>query len=180
MNKGIKLFNVLFPIWFILFLPPVILATLAGNFIIDSLVIIFCFFVFRLRERARDMAGGTSWKLGTFYQRSIFKVWLFGFLADFIGAAFIFGLSILGDKWGLPNEIISALSFDPFRSVVAVLLILIAMLLSGFFIFLFNYRVTLKNLIQEQHLKFKVALAIAIITLPWTFLIPSKWLYQGY
>lgn len=37
--KQVKLYNVIFPIWLLLIFPPVALIALAGNFIIDSLVI---------------------------------------------------------------------------------------------------------------------------------------------
>jgi len=36
--KQIKLNNVIFPIWMLLFIPPVIFIALIGNFIIDSLM----------------------------------------------------------------------------------------------------------------------------------------------
>ena len=34
-----KLYNVIFPIWLILIVPPIVLLTLPSNFIIDSLVL---------------------------------------------------------------------------------------------------------------------------------------------
>ena len=41
--KKVKLYNVIFPTWFLMFFPPVILITLLGNFVIDSLVLLACF-----------------------------------------------------------------------------------------------------------------------------------------
>lgn len=170
--KHIKLYNVIFPIWFLLFFPPVIFITLVGNFIIDSLVLIGCFFVFRLIETQND--------LKTFYKQSILKVWLFGFLADIIGAAILFIIGILGDSFGLSYELISAVNYDPFSNFLAVIIIIFAMIVSAVFIFIFNYRFTLKKLIVEKQLRFKIALTIAITTIPWTFLLPTKWLYHGF
>lgn len=46
--RDIKLYNVIFPIWFIMFYPPIILVTLAGNFIIDSLVLLASAYAFGL------------------------------------------------------------------------------------------------------------------------------------
>ena len=43
--KQIKLYNVIFLIWILLFFPPVIFITLIGNFMIDTLVIIFVMLV---------------------------------------------------------------------------------------------------------------------------------------
>ncbi|TEB06678.1 hypothetical protein Psch_00210 [Pelotomaculum schinkii] len=168
--KEIKLYNVIFPIWFLMFLPPVIFVTLAGNFIIDSLVILVCFYVFKLAD--------SQINLKTFYMKSIFKVWIFGFLADIIGAAILFATGILGDYFGLSHTLISAISYDPFNHTGAVIITIFAMLVSSFFIFLFNYRITLRNLILERKLRLKVALTIAIVTIPWTYLLPTKWIYQ--
>jgi hypothetical protein len=170
--KKIRFYNVIFPIWFLLFFPPVIFISLVGNFIIDSLVIIACFFVFKLIN--------TKNNLKTFYKKSILKVWLFGFLADIIGAAFLLSVGTIGDYLGLPNKLISAINFDPFSNVMAVIIIIFAMLISALFIFLFNYRITLKNQISEEKLRLKIALTIAIVTIPWTFLLPTKWFYHGF
>lgn len=71
--KQIILYNIIFPIWFLLFFPPVIFITLAGNLIIDSLVLVACFFIFNIAK--------TQINLNTFYKKSIIEsvaVWLFG------------------------------------------------------------------------------------------------------
>lgn len=169
--EQIRLYNVIFPIWLILFFPPVIFITLAGNFIIDSLVILACFFVFKL--------ANTQENLKIFYKKSILKVWMYGFLADIIGAAILFVLGILGDYLGLSNEVITGINYDPFSNTAAVIIIIFAMLVSAVFIFIFNYKVTLKEQIEEKKLRLKAALTIAIVTIPWTFLLPTKWFYHG-
>lgn len=170
--KHIKLYNVIFPVWLLLFFPPVILLTLAGNFIIDSLVIAACYYAFKLAK-----AQGT---FKQFYRSSIIKVWLFGFLADFIGAILLFVSSILGDMWGIPYEIYSAVSYDPFGHPVAAVIIIFAMLVSAFLIFLFNYRMIFNKLIEDGKTRLKIALTIAVVTMPWTFLLPTKWFYGGF
>ncbi|WP_458412987.1 hypothetical protein ACNQFZ_19615 [Schinkia sp. CFF1] len=168
--KEIKQYNVIFPIWMLLFFPPVILITLFGNYVIDSFVIMVCFSMFKLSSR-------TQINLKTFYKKSILKVWLYGFLADMIGAWILFICTLLERKIGLSYEVTSAISYDPFSHPLAVAIILFAMLVSTFFIFIFNYKMTLKSMIEEKRLRFKVALAIAIITTPWTFILPTKWFY---
>ncbi|MBR5502769.1 MAG: hypothetical protein IKV55_07025, partial [Oscillospiraceae bacterium] len=50
-----------------------------------------------------------------------------------------------------------------------------ALLLSGALIFVFNYFVTFRG--EEQALRQKLALTFAIATAPYTFLIPSRWVY---
>lgn len=167
--KRVKLYNVIFPVWFFLFIPPVIFITLAGNFIIDSLVILVCFFVFRL--------GDTQNNLKMFYKKNIFKVWMFGFLADIIGAAILFVIDSQGYSFGLSSKLTSAIDYDPFRHLGAVIIIIFAMLVSALFIFIFNYFLILKSQTLGRQLRLKLALTIAIITMPWTFLLPTKWFY---
>ncbi|HHW29633.1 MAG TPA: hypothetical protein GXX21_08780 [Syntrophomonadaceae bacterium] len=166
--KDIKLYNVIFPLWFVLFLPPVILITLVGNFVIDSLVVIACFFIFKLADIQKSLTE--------FYKGSILKVWIFGFLADIIGASILFIIGIL-EPLELPIDVITGINYDPFSNLAAVAVITIATLVSAVFIFMFNYRITFAKQINDQKLKAKVAIAVALITMPWTFLLPTKWFY---
>lgn len=166
--KQIRLYNMIFPIWVLMFFPPVILITLLGNYVIDSLVLLGCFYVYKLKNK--------GFNLKIFYKGSIKKVWLCGFLADFIGAAILLLLNTYGDDlFGFSYELTSAISYDPFSVPLAFIIVLFAMLVSSYFIFVFNYKFALKKQIEEKRLRFKVALTIAIVTIPWTFLLPIKW-----
>lgn len=169
--KQIKLYDVAFPIWIVMFFPPMLFITLAGNFIIDSLVILICFFIFKLKE--------IQSALKIFYMESILKVWLFGLLSDIVAAVILFLTGSHGDSFGLPNKIRSAIIHDPFSNPGAVIILIFSMLVSGVFMFLFNYRIIFKNQIAEKKLRFKVALTIAIVTIPWPFWFPAIWFYQG-
>ncbi|GIW57204.1 MAG: hypothetical protein KatS3mg083_149 [Candidatus Dojkabacteria bacterium] len=80
--KNVKLYNIILPLWMLMFLPPLIIISLVGNFVIDSLVVIGCFYAFKVAE--------TGLNLKEFYKKHILKVWGFGFLSDFIGAFVIF------------------------------------------------------------------------------------------
>lgn len=118
-----------------------------------------------------------EFNLKIFYKGSIIKVWLYGFLADIIGAAILFLLGIFGKYvFGLSYELTSAICYDPFSDPLAVIIILFAMLVLAYFIFVFNYKFTLKKQIEEKRLRLKVA--IAIVTIPWTFLLSTKWFYH--
>lgn len=170
--KTTKLYNVIFPIWLLLFFPPVILISLVGNYLIDFLVLVICYYLFKL-NLVQD-------SLKSFYKESIIKVWLFGFLADLIGAVILFITGITGDMLRLPYEITSAICYDPYSHPVAVLIIILATLVAGFFIFFFNYNITFRKLIKDNALRLKVSLTLAIITMPWTFFLPTKWFYHGF
>ncbi|MBD3106940.1 hypothetical protein IEO70_00925 [Bacillus sp. AGMB 02131] len=115
-----------------------------------------------------------------FYKRSIIGVWLFGFFADIIGAVFLFAVLIAGNSLGMPHEIDYAISYDPFSQPIAVLVILFAMVISSVFIFFFNYRYTFKQVIEDKKIRVRVALTIATVSIPWTFLIPTKWFFKFY
>lgn len=168
--KHTKLYNIFFPIWILLFFPPVIFLTLIGNFIIDSLVVIACFTVFKM--------ANTQNNLKNFYKDSILKVWGFGFLADILGASILFLVEIAGDILNLPDKLIVGINYDPFSHSAAILIIIFSMLVSAVFIFIFNYKFTFTNQIEDEKLRFKVAITIAIVTIPWTFLLPTKWFYS--
>ncbi|ACV62769.1 hypothetical protein Dtox_1930 [Desulfofarcimen acetoxidans DSM 771] len=167
--KHDKLYNIIFPIWILLFFPPLIFITLIGNFIIDSLVMLACFFIYKLSDTHND--------LKIFYKNNILKVWMYGFLADIMGTVILFAIGTLGDFLGLPYELISAIYFDPFSHLGGVIIIIFAMLVASYFIYLFNYRIVFQKQILDEQLRFKVSLTIAIVTIPWTFLLPSKWFY---
>lgn len=169
--KEIKLYNVIFPIWLLLFFPPVIFITLIGNYAIDSIIIVLCFYVFKL---SKDQVN-----VKTFYRKNILKVWIFGFLADIIGAAILFALGICGDYLGIPYEIISGINYDPFSQPLAIVIIVCSMLISGMFIYIFNYYITFAKQVEDRKLRIKLVLTIAIITIPWTFLLPTKLFYHG-
>ena len=162
-----RLYNVIFPIWLMLFVPPILLITLIGNWVFDSLVLLACFHLFRLASLPMSFQE--------FYKRSIPKVWFFGLVADIVGAAILLMVVILGDTLELPVE---GISYDPFGHPASVLLILLAMLVSGIIIFLLNDRITLAKIIPDEGLRRKMAITIAALTIPWTFLLPTKWFYH--
>ena len=164
--NDVKAYNVIFPIWMFLFFPPVVFIALFGNFIIDSLVLIGCYYWFKC-----------SPSLTAFYKKHIFVVWIFGFLADIIGAAILLSIYVSETFIGLPYELVMAISYNPFLDPWAFVIILLAILVSGLFIFLFNYHFTFKKTIEDKRKRAKVSLTIAVLTLPWTFLIPMDWAF---
>ena len=148
MKKDTKLYNVLFPFWMLMLIPTVWFIVLPGNFIIDSIVLIIAMKFLNTENKK------------TFYKKNIFKIYCFGLLADVIGSAllfifaYVFELGIMGDELYLTVP---------------------ALILSAVCIFVFNFFVTFRKL--ETPIRRKFALIFAIATAPYTFLIPSSWLY---
>ena len=146
-TKPVRLYNVLFPLWFLMIFPVTWLIVLPGDFLIDSLVLIISLRVLKIGERK-------SW-----YKRHILPIFGFGLLADVIGAAFLFLMMVL-EVYNFDNELWLAIP---------------AMLLSAGLIFVFNYFVTFRK--AEKPIRLRLALTFAIVTAPYTFLVPSGWLY---
>lgn len=147
-QKNIKLFNVLFPFWMLMMMPLLWLVVLPGNFIIDSLVLLLSMAILKISDRKQ------------FYKKHIFKIFAFGMLSDLIGAAYMLVLMV-GFQVGNMGD-------EPYLTVPA-------LIISAIMIFVFNYFVTFRKI--EKPLRIKLSLMFAIVTAPYTFLVPSSWLY---
>ena len=174
MRKSVTLYNVIFPVWFLIFIPTVWIIVLPANFIIDSLVLLLIFHVFKLSDRKN------------LYAQTILKVWGFGFLADIIGAIILLLLSFLESslsnaentsRW-LYDNITGPLGYNPFKSVYALIVMLLVIAGTGALIYVFNYKVSFKRWPVEDLQRKKAALMMAVITAPYTMLIPASWLYR--
>lgn len=148
MKKDVKLYNVFFPLWMFWLLSPIVfLICIASNFLIDSAVVLICAAVLKIANKKE------------FYKKRVLKVYLLGFSADLVGFSLMMifmyvGISPMGDEWYLtiPTLIITA-----------------------FLLYFFNYKISFKDLEKSQRIKF--SLTVAIATAPYTFLVPSSWLY---
>ncbi len=146
-NKQVKLYNVLFPLWMLLMFPQVWIIVLPGNFLIDSVVLLICMYAFKTESKKQ------------YYLKHIFKIFAFGLLADVIGSAFMLLMTVL--EFGTMGD-------EPYLTVPA-------LLISAAMIFVFNYYITFKK--EEKTQRLKLALTFAVVTAPYTFLVPSSWLY---
>lgn len=147
-NKNIKLYNVLFPFWMLLMFPQMWLIVLPGNFMIDSLVLVLSMVALKVVNK-KD-----------FYKRHILKIYGFGLLSDILGAAYMF-LLVWAFEVGIMGD-------EPYLTVPA-------LMISAVLIFVFNYFITFRNV--DQKTRVTLSLVFAIVTAPYTFLVPSSWLY---
>ena len=101
MKRDIKLYNLIFPMWGIYFyailFPYFFVLLLPANFIVDTVMLLLLFFLFKVPEKKE------------LYRRGIWKAWGFGFLADFLAAGV---LVIISSAVSLPFHI-----YAPFSSV---------------------------------------------------------------
>ena len=164
MKRELKLYNILLPIWILYFFPQVWIITLPGNLLIDCLVLLIT--LAALKHAGNKAVLKQLW----------WKFWLLGFLADFIGAALLFGmmyLSLLPDPVGpWVERYLPPFILNPFGSLPSFLATLAGVALAGACIYFFDKK-AMKSCAQldarQRHI---IALAMAIVTAPWTFLIP--------
>ena len=149
-KKDVRLYNVLFPMWMLMTLPTIWYIVIPGNFLIDSLVLIIAMRVLNVEYRME------------FYQRHILSVFFFGFLSDILAAVpmwlSMYFLEDLGGPYG----------DSPLLTVPGVIL-------AAALIWVFNYFISFRKC--DKPLRKKLALTFAVATAPYTFLIPSAWLY---
>lgn len=147
-KSNVRLYNVLFPFWMLMLFPQVWLVVLPGNFLIDSAVLLISLYVLKIKDKK-------GW-----YKRHILPIFGFGLLADLVGAAYMLLMMIAFEVGNMGDE--------PY-------LTLPALLISAVLIFIFNYFVTFRK--ENQPIRLRLALTFAIATAPYTFMVPSSWLY---
>lgn len=173
----IKLYNAVFPPFMLIFLiPTLLIISLIGNFIIDSIVLaIISFYIYK--------------KINLhFYGKKIFGVWSLGFLADTIGNGYLIAVSLLSGATyyegnNLWRQILSGIyiavnhsvydSFGGF-SFWGFLFLLSGVIISGVLIFIFDYLFIFNDLSITKKQRIVSSLIFAIITAPYTFLLPKE------
>ncbi|NLM03726.1 MAG: hypothetical protein GX214_01760, partial [Clostridiales bacterium] len=166
-KSEVKLYNLIFPIWLLWLIPVTWLIVLPANFIIDLTVIVITMKFLKIPDIKDNV------------KLIIFKVWIFGFLADFIGTVSMFIVNIvdfdyqskLGSWWY--KNISNPVSYNPFESIYALLWVTLSLLITGFFIYLFNYKFSLNKTNLDKSQRKKIALSLAIFTAPYVFYIPT-------
>ena len=155
--KPTKLYNVMFPIWFLFIFPVVWLIILPVNFIVDSLVILI---TLKCLNYSRP---SEIWK------SKILLVWIFGFIADIIGAALIIGIYIvLTENFpGLGADLI----FFPGTSLIAIP----GIALAGVLIYFLNKKFSFRGTALDNRQVHKLCLMLSLFTAPYTMLIPLYW-----
>jgi len=147
-------YNVIFPLFITIFLPPFIIIPLLGNLLIDGLV--YYLFLQRMQIRLN------------FPQllSLVLPAWILGFAADILGVVIL-----------IAAEEILPLHLDVVRiwsNVPTLVLVLVTILLVGFIIYHFNRWLLKRRGLSTANASI-IALAMGIITAPWFFLIPTTW-----
>lgn len=164
-NTGsVKLCNVLFPIWILIFFPQVLAIVIPGNLIVDAAVLLIALAAMHHREK------------GAVLRRCWWKVWLLGFAADLIGAAWmVLGWFVTSWVPSLDSSL-GKILYNPFGHPAAFLWTAAGVAIAGWFIFLLDRRVfrSVPELTSRQSTR--LALTFAIVTAPWLFFLPLYYL----
>lgn len=164
-SKEIRLYNILFPIWLLIWIPSYLwLFLIPANYLIDRLVLSWSL---RNEDSRKELVRKNTW-----------KVCIAGFAADLAGSLFLLAVYLLIDKLNLPSEqaMENALGWNPFTSLPGILIVLLAVLISGLLIFLLDRSILCKAGLDPAKAK-KSALTMAVCTAPYLFLIPSSIIY---
>ncbi len=179
-RKGeIRLYNMILPPFMLMMFSPLLwLISLAGNFIIDSaIVLIISMILFRK----------ISCEL---YKKSILRVWLLGFASDFIGVIYLFFIGQVGYLSGAydykegDNIIRSylaganlAVNHSDTSSFWAVVFLVSGIFVAAICIFLFNYFISFRKTDLTKKQRLFSSIMLAVCTAPYTFLLPADLFY---
>ena len=162
-----KLYNVIFPIWIILLVPPIVLIVIPSNFIIDSLVLIIGFKILKL----------TKWF--NKYKKSILRIWIVGFIVDIFGSLLLLATQFFGENEYLYQTLVYPLAWNPFESIMALLYALIVVMACGVLIYVINYKFSFNKADLDNRSKKIISLLLGIVTSPYLFLVPTEYIYNA-
>ena len=167
-RRPVRLYNVILPLWLLIFFPGawfLWVIVLGGNFLVDSLVLLI---------GARRLGLENPKEL---YKRSILKVYGRGFAADFMGVILlVLVFFVLSPLSGPLSDLIAAFVLNPFTHPGALLLTLLAVAESAYFIYDWNHKSFAGLGLTEQQVH-KLCLWLAVFTAPWLFLLPAGLFY---
>lgn len=168
MKRGVKLYNLILPLWLMLMIPSLYwLFTLPANFIVDLTV----------SAVALRLSGAREIKKAL--RTSIVHTWLWGFAADFAGTAMMLAPELARSfcdggpfrVWldGLARD----LTINPAVDPTSLLWTLASIALSSFIIYRKNYNVCFRRAELTDKQRRCVSLALAVVTAPWFFFLSA-------
>ena len=169
-KKEVKLYNILLPIWILVFCPTWLwLILIPANYLIDRVV---------LRWSLGEMPESSA-----FCRKHTWKVCIAGFFGDLCGAIVLFSVFVIATLAGdgmqtatLLDKIEQGVASDPFNSIAAFLMVAVSVAVAGVVIFLLNRKILTHAGLTPDQAK-KSALWIAVITAPYLYFVPSRLLY---
>ena len=155
-----RFYSLIFPVWVLFLFPGAWFALLPLNLLIDGCLL---FVTLRLAgvERIRQT-----------FLKNLLKVWIFGLVSSCVGfMCEMIPFAFRGSERAA--EISFALSQNPFSDVYAVLLSILAIIVSAAVCFVLNFKLTFPKSDYEKKARLFSSLAFSVITAPYTLLIPT-------
>lgn len=165
-SEGIRLYNILFPVWLLVFLPTYLwLILIPANYLIDALVLWLS--AKRYTSLSYKDALKKSW-----------KICIAGFAADLAGALFLLLISYrrLDDWWW--KHLQYPVMWNPFSDALGLLATLLAIAISAVIIYWLDRRILSKMDLVPAEKVSRVAMDLAVFTAPYLFLFPSTIIYR--
>ena len=166
-----RVYNLIFPVYGLLLFPNPLWALLIPlNYMIDRFILSLGL----QREHVFDHKAEQK----AFLDRTAWKVCIAGFAADFIGASIIIFRDLY--KPFFSQETMLAINYavygTPFSSSAGLIVFLLAILIAGICIFLFDRYILIKAGLAKQA-AVRIALLMAVITAPYVILVPTNIFY---
>ena len=135
MRKSYRLYNIILPVWLLVWFPSWLwLLVIPANWLIDWLVTKYA-----LKRLGDADYSSRSLKLS-------WKIRLAGFVSDFAGSLLLLGaLYLFSSLDGDFRLVEQGLGWNPFANVFSVLIVLFAIVLSGFCIYFLDRRILAKE-----------------------------------
>ena len=169
MKSDYKVYNLLLPIWLLIFFPSWLwLLLIPANYLIDRIVL-------------RWSLGELPDK-GRFCRNHNWKICLAGFAGDFAGALMLFAINQLmydvnDDVDSYIDKVADAIMYNPFSNIPALIIVIAAIILSAVCIYNLDKSILTKAGLDIKQAK-KSAIRLAVITAPYLYLIPSELFYD--
>ena len=164
-RQNATFYNVLFPIWILVWLPSLWwLLLIPLNFILD-----YCVLYKSLPCSAQRLA---------FCNKHAWKICAAGFASDFLGSLFLLGVLMVphSQDWELLRNIQNGISFNPFSGWGSFFIVAAAILLSAVCIYWLDAHLLKRTGLSTEQCRTS-ARWLAALTAPYLFLLPSEILY---
>ena len=171
-NTNTKIYNILLPLWLLIFLPSYLwLALIPLNYMIDRVVLKW--------SLGSGTDPGDLPDKGIFCRKHTWKICLAGFLGDLAGALILLIISIpLANQNEKLYDIGHAIMFDPFSNLAGLLIVVVSIAVSAACIYFLDKWILGRAGLDPEQVK-RSALRLALITAPYLCLFPSRLLYEG-
>ena len=156
-NNEVRLYNMIMPVWLLVIFPITWIPVLAGNFAIDSALLLL-FLKLRKHDNIKE-----KWK------KSIVKVWLFGMLSDIVGGGLIVAAAFISGAIDGRSRFSQAILGQIWRDPGAAAFCVGCMLLSSLLIYLFDSKISFRKSVDDERERKILALLFAVVTMPWLF-----------